>query len=116
MSDRLARIANGVARRTARGRKVDEWKEVKGVLPASDPWAAIPEEARQKTVETLPDGTVMTTYTGTLEEHHRAAHDPEPEPKEPEQEAAKAAPAPKKPKPSEGGRFAEYPMPGHERT
>lgn len=114
MSDRLARLAGRVARRKSRGIKIEEWREVKGILPPRDPWAAIPEEARVKTVETLPDGTVLTSYDGTLEDHEGPARAPAPNPAEPEPEP-KPAPWPRKATKPKGSRFADYPMPGHER-
>lgn len=120
MSARLARLANRVERRKSRGIKTPAWAEVKGVLPASDPWASIPEADRFATIETLAGGTVVTSYYGTVEEHRapRAAPPPPPPPAVDNHEDDAAAPvaATARPRARRGeGRFSEYPMPGHER-
>lgn len=113
MSGRLASLANRVARRKARGLgPSSEWPTSKEYAPAVDPWEAIPPEARKAEVTALPDGTVLTSYVGTLDEHLAAPPKPKAE--------TEATTAPKrtvrrKAKPREENPWASYPMPGHSR-
>lgn len=113
MSGRLASLANRVARRKARGLgPSSEWPTSKEYAPAVDPWEAIPPEARKAEVTALPDGTVLTSYVGTLDEHLAAP----PKPKaEPEATSAPKRTARRKAKPREENPWASYPMPGHSR-
>jgi hypothetical protein len=115
VSDRLTNLANRVARRKARGHgSVGEWPTSRDYAPGVDPWEAIPLEARKAEVTTLPDGTVRTSYVGTLDEH-LAAPPPEPQAAPVVTEAPKRA-AKKAAKPTDENRWASYPMPGHGRA
>ena len=65
MSNRLAGMARKVARKRARGLPL---AEVDRGPASGDPWRAIAEEARQKTVEVTSSGIVVTTYTDSVED------------------------------------------------
>lgn len=114
MSDRLARVANRVARRKARGLGgAEEWPTSKEAAPTLDPWADIPPEARKAEVTTLANGTVLTSYVDTLEDHKGR-------PAAAKLRTEEEAPAPpkraKKDKPTaQENPWASYPMPGHGR-
>jgi hypothetical protein len=99
MSKRLAYIASRVARKRSRGVAPDQWPTVERVTGEDDLWPDIPEDQRIAKVETLPNGTVMTTYMDTLDDFEVV---PEPAAKLPPPAERSPAP-PEAPPRAEGG-------------